>query len=318
MDGVFAKWRFARVYNIIGLISGVFLVLFFGFFICAGEFSTLDDMIFSCFFVCFGLFVSILCGFSLYVNRKACIHVDDRKISAYCHFGLRLECDLSEVKNISYGGFTLNIQLKNGRKYNLINLENACQIGKYIQKRLSPEPAMYHGKEELMAAVPLLKRKRKREGIASIVCFLLIFPGIILTAALTDWKDLHEFSANDWTVFLIMLGAGVVVIALFSILLRRYLLDTDELNKMQGTLYQTILYTAPLQSGNAIKAFVDDDTCPSVRLTIFGYPNSDEVYVTVEQVNQKFEIECIYTSGVYANINEIASKIEDMTEIALP
>lgn len=318
MDGVFCKQGFTRVYNIIGLISGAFLVLLFGFFICIGEYSTLDDVIVSYFFVCFGLFVSILCGISLYVNQKAYIHIDDQKISAFCHFGLSLECDLSDVRSVSYGGTGLNIQLKSGKKYNLMNLENAHQIGKHIQKRISVKTSISLDKDELMAAIPPLRKKRKREGISSIVCFLLIFPGIFLTAALTDWKDLYEFSSNDWTVFSIMLGVGVVVVVFFCILLRKYLLDTDELNKMQGTLYQTILQTAPVQPGNAIRLFIDDDVYASIRLTIYSYPNSDEVYFTVEQVNRNYEIECIHTSRIYSNIKELVPEVEGMTEIALP
>lgn len=318
MDGVFCKQKFTKVYNLAGLLSGVFLVLLFGFFICIGEYSTLDDMIASYFFVCFGLFVSILCGISLYVNRKIYIHVDGQRISAFCHFGLALECDLSEVSNVSYSGTGLSIQLRNGKKYYLMNLENAYQLGKYIQKKIAVPPANPIDKDELIATIPPLKKKRKLEGISSILCFLLIFPCIFLTAALTAWKDLHEFHSDDWTVFSIMSGVVVVVIVVFCMLLRKYLLHTDELNKLQGTLHQAILQTAPVQPGNAIRLLIDDEVCASIRLTIFGYPDSNEVYFTIEQVNQSFEIECVHTSRVYSNINELSPEIEGMTEISLP
>lgn len=318
MDGIFGKQKFTKVYNVIGLISGVFLVLLFDFFIFIGEYSTLDDVLISCFFVCFGFFVSILCGISLYVNRKAYIHVDDQKIFAFCHFGLSLECDLSDVSSVSYGGTGLYIQLKSGKKYNLMNLENAYEIGRYIQKRIFTKHTISLDKDELMSAIPPLRRKRKREGISSVVCFLLIFPGICITAALTGWKELHEFSSNDWIVFSIMLGVGVLVVFVFCFLLRKCLLHTDELNKTQGTLYQIILMTTPVQPGNAIKLFIDDDIYASIRLTVYGYPNSDEVYCTIEQVNQRYEIECIHTSRVYSDINELAPEIEDMIEIAIP
>ena len=318
MDGIFRKQRFTVVYNIAGFMSGVFLVCLFGFFIYAGEFSSIDDKIASWFFVCFGLFISVLCGVSLYVNRKAFIHVDDQKISAFCHFGLSLECSLADVSSVSYGGTGFHIQLNNGKRFNLMNLENAYQLGKYIQKRISIKPAISLDKDQLISAIPPLKKKCKQEGISSIICFLLLFPGIFLTSALTGWKDLQEFTSGDWTVFSIMAGVGVIVIAVFCILLRKYLLDTDALNKMQGALYQTILQTAPVQPGNAIKLFLDDDIYASVRLTVYGYPNSDEVYFTVEQINQNFETECIHTSKIYANLNELLPEVEGMTEIALP
>ena len=134
MDGVFCKQGFTKIFNIAGLMSGVFLASLFGFFICTGELSTLDDTVISCFFVCFGIFISILCGISLYVNKKAYIHIDEQKISAFCHFGLSLECNLSDISSVSYGGTGLYIQLKNGKKYNLMNLENAYQLGKTFKK----------------------------------------------------------------------------------------------------------------------------------------------------------------------------------------
>lgn len=320
MDGVFSKTRVTKVYNIIGLISGAFLV-FFGFFICIGEFSTLDDRILSCFFVCFGFFVFILCGFSLYVNQKAYIHVDEQRISAFCHLGLSLKCDLSDVGSISYSSGGLNIQLKSGKKYSLMNLENSYQIGKYIQKRISIKPSISLDKldkDELMAAIPPLRKKRKYEGVSSIICFLLLFPGIFLTSGLTGWKELHDFNPHDWIIFSIMAGAGVITVVVFCILLRKYLLHTDELNKTQGTLYQIILQTAPVQPGNAIKLFLDDDSYASIRLTVYGYPDSDEVYYIIEQVDQLYEMECVHKSRVFANIHEIAADIEGMHEIPLP
>jgi len=64
--------------------------------------------------------------------------------------------------------------------------------------------------------------------------------------------------------------------------------------------------------------YIDDDIYVSVRLTVYGYPNSDEVYFTVEKVNESYEIECIHTSRVYPNINELTPEIEGMTEISLP
>lgn len=315
MDGVFHKQGFTKVCNIIGLISGVFL---FGFFLFIGEFSTLDDLIISCFFVCFGLFISILCGISLYVNRKAYIHVDDQKITAFCHFGFHLECDLSDVKSAKYGGDGLNIQLKSGKKYNLMNLENAKQLGNYILERIPQKTTDSYDKDKLLSAILTLRKKRKREGTSSVICFALLFPGMILTSALTDWKDLQEFSSSDWIVFSIMLGLGAIVIGAFCILLCKYLLDTDALHKKQGTLCQNILQSAPVQPGNAIKVFISDNINESIRLTIHGYPNSDDVYYTVEQINGSFELECIHISRIYSNISELLPEIEDMTEIALP
>lgn len=154
MDGVFGRQRFTKGFNIIGFLSGVILVLMFGFFICAGEPVSLDDIVASWFFVCFGFFTSILCGGSLYVNRKVYIHVDAREISGFCHFGLSLKCDFSDVSSVSYGGTGLNIQLNNGKKYSLIHLENADFLGKYIQKRIPRQSQAVLDKNVLWMPLP--------------------------------------------------------------------------------------------------------------------------------------------------------------------
>ena len=185
MDGVFGRQRFTKGFNIIGFLSGVILVLLFGFFICAGEPVSLDDIVASWFFVCFGFFTSILCGGSLYVNRKAYIHVDARGISGFCHFGLSLKCDFSDVSSVSYGGTGLNIQLNNGKKYSLIHLENADSLGKYIQKRIPRQSQAVLDKNELMLEIPPLGKKRKSEGIGAVCAFLLLIPVILLTSAFT-------------------------------------------------------------------------------------------------------------------------------------
>ena len=318
MDGVFGKQRFTKVYNIIGFISGVILVFLFGFFICAGGYVTLDDTIASWFFVCFGFFISILCGGSLYVNRKAYIHVDAQGISAFCHIGLSLKCGFSDVSSVSYGGTGLNIQLNNGKKYSLIHLENADSLGKYIQKRIPRQSQAVLDKNELIQAIPPLRKKRKYEGIGAVCAFLLLIPVILLTSALTGWKDLSEFTSGDWSVFAAMACVSVILIVLSCILLRRFLRHTDALNEKLDALSRILLQASPLRPGNALKMYVDDDFHPSIRLTVYGYPNSGEVYFTVEQVSKNFELVCIHESKVYSGMDALAPEIADMTEIPLP
>lgn len=317
MDGEFYKGGFRAVTNILGTVCGMIVALL-GAVVCAAGSGTLDDVVIGGFFVFFGLLVFVICGVSLYVNRKAFIHVDEEKISAFCHYGLRLRCKLTDVGNVSYGGEGLSLRLKNGRKYNLMHMKNPFQVGKYIQKRISAQPAALADKKTMLAAIASLRKKRHAEGIASPVGFLLLIPGTFLASGLTGWRELHEFSARDWQVFAVMAGLGVAVAAVSSVLLCKCLLHTEKLHELQGTLYQNILRTAPPLPGNVIKLFIDDEVRAYYRLTVYGYPNSDEVYYTVESVDQNYEIACTYTSKVYANFAELEPIISNMTEIAIP
>ena len=318
MDGEFGYQRITKVNNIMGLVSGVLIDLILGILLCIGEQRTQDEVIVICFLACFAFFISILCAISLYVNRKAYIHVDDQGISAFCHFGLALKCDFTDVSDVLFGGSGLNIRLKNGKKYNLMNLNNAYQIGKYIRKRIAVMQPASLDKDKMTATLLQLRKRRKYEGITAIICFLLLFPSVFLAEALKNWMELHHIIADDWTVFSIMFGVGLILLVFSCILLRKYLLDTNELTKVQGMLDHVILQTAPIQPGKAIKLFIDDDISATFRLTIYGCQDSEKVYSTVEQVNKNNEIELAYTSQAYSNIDELTAEIEGMTEIPLP
>lgn len=318
MDGIFIKRRFTVVTNTAGLISGLFLALLFGWFLISGEFDTLDDRLCAGFFACFGIFITLLCGVSMAVNRKVYIHVDEKKISAFCHFGLRLECSVSDVRSVSYAYGALNIQLFSGKRYNLMNLANAYDLGRYIEQRIPGAPGEVLSREQLMAKIPPLRAKCRREGIQAMVGFPLLIPLVILTSGLTGWRELHQFSARDWTVFGILGAACLALVAATCVSLRRYLLHNERLHRMEGDLHQQLLRTAPLLPGNALGLYLDHDGHVSVRLTVFGFPNEESVYFAVEQVTRDFQLERIHQSGIYANIRELEPELADMTPIPLP
>lgn len=318
MDGIFHKQRFQTFFNILGLISGIVLVLLFGFFLVIGEFSSLDDRIASWFFAGFGLFTIVLCAVSLHVNRNVFFRAEEQGITAFCHFGLSLKCDYSEVRHVSSGAGNLGIQLNSGKKFNIMHLENADQLCRYIQRRIPGNAVSPLGKQELLDILVPLRKKRSRTGIASICCFLFIFPNIILTAALTDWKDLQDFHAGDWRIFAVMAGIGLLIIAASMILLRQFLLQENRVHELQGALYQKVLRTSPTPPGNPIRMYLDNEYGAAIRLVVFGFPNSEEVYFTVEQVNPTYETEQIHTSKVYPTLRELEPEIADMIEIPLP
>jgi len=318
MDGVFFKRNNTKIYNILGLLAGLYIVLQFGFFFFADTGGNLDDILASCFFILFGLFMIVLCAVSLYVNCKVYIHVDEDSISAYCQFGLSLNCSISDVADVTYGGGGLNITLRNGKKYNLMLLENAHEVGRYIQKRMAVKTEGDWDLEELTAQLPVMKKKCVQEGVTSICVFFLLIPGILLTSALTGWKDLSEFTKNDWIVFLSMAVIGIADIIVFCSLLRKYLRHLDSLNNKRRILSQMLLKKAPLRPGNAIGLYVDDENYPSFRLTVYGFPNSSEVYYTVEAVDQNFEVQLVEESRIFESAQALEEVLEGNIPIGMP
>lgn len=313
MDGVFIKGRFSAFFNILGLVSGLFLTALFGWLLLSGEFQTLDDRLLSAFFAGFGIFVVLFCGLSLWVSRKVRIHLDDKGITAFCHYGLKLSCTYSEIRSVTYGGTGLNIHLASGNRYNLMHLQNACALGRYIERRI-PEQ-----QEEMpLSQILSLRLKCKWEGICAMAGFPLLIPLAIFTSALTGWKELHQFSARDWQVFGILGTLCLALIAATCISLRRYLLHSEQLHSVLGSAHQHLLRTAPLLPGNAIALYLDDMRHASLRLTVFGYPNMEDVYFTVEQVSCDFQLECIHRSDLFPSIRDLAPELEGMIPIPLP
>lgn len=318
MDGVFLRGRFLKLQNILGLVCGIILALMFGFFNFVGAYETLGDRLASWVFVIFGLFVAALCAVSLYVNKRLFIRVEGERITGYCQFGLSLDCALEDVKSVSYGGTGLNLRLKNGKSYNLMNLENACQLGCYIEKRLPREALPEEDEETILARLAPLGKRRLKTGLGFAACLIWTFASIFVCGALTGWRELHQFSGQDWVIFWCMAATGVLALAGFGILLRIHVLDTEKQNKLQGQLHQRILRTAPLRPGNVRQVFLDDELHGSCRVTVYGIPNSGEVYFTVEAMDADRKLQCVHESPLYPDYETLEPELEGLCPIPIP
>ena len=317
MDGSFRNSPCSIIIYIIGLLFGLILIVMFAAMLVSDEFTTLDDLVISCFFLCFGFIVLVFSIGSLYVNHKAFIHIDNLTISAFCHHGFRLDCNIADIDSISYGGTGLTLRLKNGRRYGFMNLQNAYDIGAYIQRRLTLSVSL-ENKERLIAAIPSLRKKRRKSGFGALSCFLLMFPTVFLALILTGWKDLQNFNSHDWTIFLLMGCTEVILLTLFTVLLRKWTTSIENLTTKENRLNRIIIQTTATLPGNAKRMFISNDLYSVSRITVFGYPNSEQVYFTVETVTRDYTLECLHTSRIYDDFNEITPYIDGMEEVTLP
>ena len=56
------------------------------------------------------------------------------------------------------------------------------------------------------------------------------------------------------------------------------------------------------------------------RITVFGYPHRDDVFIRVDVVDENFRLINTYTSGMFENIEELSKRIDgwiDITDIVL-
>lgn len=315
MDGVFINQKRTRLYNIIGLVCGLFSVLLFTFVLIVDRSAAWDYVLFACGVIFFALIISILCGVSLYVKKRAFIHMDEEHISAFCQYGLSLECKLTDVEWVTYGGAGLDIRLKNGKKYNLINLENAYQLGRFIVKRIPEPPVPSRSKESLIAELSVMKRKRNREAIVALSGFVLLIPLVLVGSAVTGNAELHQFDSDDWRIFAILATVGILMVIVACVALRRAIAHIEELDVLRRTICQMVFQTTPLQPGNAIRVFAEYYTLQPSRLTVYEVSGSEQVYYILEDMNQNFELEYVTRSAKYSDIDTLLEEIDHLLEV---
>ena len=315
MNGVFYERPKSWFHDIVGICLG--LALFIGFIrlLIIDKNATIDDKIIALFFAGFGLLIVFFRIATRIINRKAYINITKKGISAFCHFGLSLNCEFSDIESVSYGGSVLTINLKNGRKYSVSYLENDFELCKYIQKRIGTNNEEYFSKELLQEEVYSLKKKRKLFSIASIGSFCLIFPDVLITAILTDGKDISDFDTEDKFVFRLMLILGVSILIVFSVIFKKFLSQNEVLEKKENLLKLLVIKTTKSQPGNPIKLFVDDEFYPTGRIVVYGYPNSDDVYFIGELLNDNYELDVVYESPIFKNMGDLLEEIGEKIEI---
>ncbi len=318
MEGVLYKRKDIITINVVGMIAGLAMALLSACLLFVKGLSGLDGVIAFLSLILFGLLGFTYCGITIYVNRRAYIHADDEGISAFCHNGFSLKCAMAEVAVVFYSGASLHIELESGKKYNILYVENAFQLGKFIQERVLQNHKKALDRGEIKIDISSLKRTRINETIGAVLMLLIFIAGVLCTAKLTGWKDAQEFSSGEVAIFIIMSLAGIVSILVAMVFLSRSIWHSRELEMKQITLNQLVLLTTPVRPGNAIKMYVDDVLYGKMRVTIYGYPNQDKVYFVAERINKDFDLACVYESGILANMDHALSQLMDMKEVPIP
>ena len=316
MESFFCKKTWTRIGNILGLVCGIFLAVFFCGLLIGGALVRPDDIGAACFFSVFGLLVALLCGVSLYVNRKVFVRADQDGVTGYFHIGRAMACRYDEIDAVSFGGTGLNIRLKSGKKYGMINLDNAMDLGRFIKNRMPLPPLSTRTEDELAQTVQDARARRKKCALGLIGCFVMIFSGIFATAFLTAGKELADFTAADLQIFGIMIAWDLLLTVAIVILIRRFVRHSEVCQRNLEELHLLILRTAPLPAGNPLRVYVNLDDHPPVRVTICGLPQSREVYSILEGIGRENTLEKIHESKLYPNMDALEPELEGLTEIS--
>lgn len=256
------------------------------------------------------LFGLIGTGFLLF-NFKAFFYIDNGHIKGKYHYFGKINCNIGDVSFTLGRNQTLIIQLKDGKTYTIMGIENAWQLASIIRQNMPFEVA--EQTETLIEELNKLKSSKKKGLIY--VCFglALMFINIFITVFLTNDREMHEFSKTDWTVFAIMCVIEIITVIVTFFFASKTGKNNVPIEKLKYSIQRTIIESYPLLPGFVIAVYTDENY--TGRITLFGYPHDSAVYYSVQEFASDYTLFRTYTSDVYDSQDELPADFETLIDI---
>lgn len=286
MTGHFHKKYF---WNTLCLLCGLFLI---GLFVFLHYKDPGSDSFAG---VTLGVIISVCSLVSLFLNMGAFLEVRDGVVRAKYHWFGKLQCSVKDIAFVMAQINTLNILLKNGKRYNIMGIENAYAISTGLRRQIFTLQEETPG--PLYQQLEKMKKQRKKELIWTISGCVLMFANIFIAAFLTDFKEMSDFSKLDWTFFTLMgLAELLTVVGTFYVasLAGSYVLPIQQL---QYCIKGAEIATLPLPSGNVRAVYTDENY--TGRVIVYGFPNDEGVYYTVQEFVASSELKTVHVSDIY-------------------
>lgn len=312
VDGVFFKKKISLIYNILGIAAGVVLILLFSFLLIVDSERTADTTVGITFLIILGVGSIAMCVLSMVFNRNAYFHIREDHISARFNWNTRIVCYFDEIDFVEWKLYSLSLKLKGGKRYTVFNLANAEILCDVIRKKIQPYQDTAMDKETLLSQIRLLTIQRKKEISCLAGLGVLMVIDIILCVFLTGGKDLSDFIPKDWMLFFIFAALEVGMVILLFIIANKCGKKLPVLNELKTDVQRLILEMTPTLPGNLLNVYIDSSY--QVRATVFGYPNSEEVYFYIETIDKEYNLTCVYQSPVYSNIEELKPMLEEFIQ----
>lgn len=301
MDGKFIKNK-TPYFALFLLMSGVYDVAVSVRLLARVGFSAGRNSLFAILFVLLGLALCVLCILALCARRNIRLRVADGHISGVLSFGKKLECDFSEIGYVEAGPSMLTVRLKNGKLYTITGLRNAMELCDCIRDGLD-EPEETADREMLEREIRELTEKRKKLIVRVSVIMALWLVDILLCVALTGGRDFSTFSVRDWAVFGVMMCLLLGMVVLVFVLASRAGKLLQPLQENRHHLRRILLESEPLSKGKCRRILADDGAL--IRVVIYGFPNAEDAYLTIEAIDRQLRLCCVYESPVYPNEAEM-------------
>jgi hypothetical protein len=236
-----------------------------------------------------------MCSFGIVpylYNYKAYLRIDDNKISGRFGFFKRLECEIDDVDYVLVQFDTMHILLKD-RKYYIMGIRNAYEIGAFIMPKIS---FRFDGnKQDIVANLKKRKQSIKKNSILACCSVGLSFVWIFATIFLTGCKEqLSEFNHTDWIIFSIMCVLEVLtVIAMFTFAIKARRGNSVAMEKQFYEVRRATIESTPLLELPWKLKAVLTDAYYTHRVTVCDTETNDSLCCWIEMFDENFELKLL-------------------------
>ncbi len=262
-------------------------------------------------FLIMGIIIILVVIPSWLLNFGAYIHIDENSIKAKYHWFGKIDCKLSDVTFAMPQINTLIIQLKGGKTHTIMGVENTWPLASVIRRNMPFEST--EQPETLIEKLNNLKSAKKKGLIYVCSGLALMFINIFATVFLTGEREMHQFSNIDWTIFIIMCALEIVTVVATFYFAQKTGKNNIPIEKLKYEIQRRTIETQALLPGFVIAVYTDENYMG--RITLFGYPNDNAVYYSVQEFASDYTLFRAYTSDIYDSQEELPADFETLIDI---
>ena len=256
--------------------------------------------------------IFILLGIGAWiVERSVHISVIGNRVQARNQCLSKLDCDISDIETVVDGYMAIEILLKNGKNFSIMGVTNADRVSSFIRSRLTIE--VNQPVATLIDKLKQIQKKRKSSLFAMVGALLMLFVNIFLLVAMTDARDLDQFTRSDWQKMLVMGILELITLSAAFWFAGRSGKYLHLIQRLKYRINRTLVETEPLPAGNAELVLTDDHY--GGRIIVCGFPNDTGIYFVVQEVNGNYSLETIHTSRILEGYSNLPSELDDLLDI---
>lgn len=318
MEGQFFRKKAASVWRVIIALCGVLMIgLFFFLLVVDPEIRESRESIRTAsILILFGGLDILLAVLAYLFNRHAYLHLSEEHISARHNWNQRLFCKYSDIAFAEFGPMTLTLTLKSGKTHNFFYLANAEAICRAIRKRIYCSAQDELDVIKMRNGLAMAQKKHKKKLWVLIDIFVLIILNLLFCVLWTEAKDISAFSPVERGFFILFAVIEAIAVLLLFVWTGVTGKSTKQLERRKDTLRRAVLMTTPVLPGNLTGCYIDGNNW--FRITIYGFPNSEQVYYYQENVNSEYQLKSVYQSEIFENEEKLLALTDLLIRVPEP